>query len=265
MTSDVGGCHLPESLYGPWGCQRYCEINTPKSKVHHSDPRPDILSPWRQLLRLQIPCHVHWPRSYCRSRARTAVICRKPCFRDRLRMYAGKYVLGPCLRSGFRIQECLFAVTVSPSGPRKLFKGVTTACVRGAPAARPESPAVRPRRMSSRHPPTPHESLRRRSDALGAGRRCLAPRVGGGRWSRAARDRTDLGEGIQRAAGWAGRLSVFQRCGVGHAWTLGLVRRPVTLSGMLLRWPSGAFGSCIEGRWIKETFLTMRTLRVARS
>jgi hypothetical protein len=28
-----------------------------------------------------------------------AAICRKPCFQDRLRMYAGEYVLGPCLRA----------------------------------------------------------------------------------------------------------------------------------------------------------------------
>jgi len=39
-----------------------------------------------------------------------------------------------------------------------------------------------------------------RSDALGAGRRCLAPLVGGGRWSRAARERTVLGGG---ANAWA--------------------------------------------------------------
>jgi hypothetical protein len=33
MTSDVGVCHLPDLLSGPCGCQRYYEINTPKSKV----------------------------------------------------------------------------------------------------------------------------------------------------------------------------------------------------------------------------------------
>jgi hypothetical protein len=65
---------------------------------------------------------------------------------------------------------------------------------------------------------------------------------------------------------WAGRRCVFPLYGVGHAWTLGLVRRLVALSGMLLWWPSGAFCSCcIESGWIKETLLTMRTLRVARS
>jgi len=35
-----------------------------------------------------------------------------------------------------------------------------------------------------------------------------------------------------------GRLGVFPLCGVGHAWTFGLVRRPVALSGLLLLWPS---------------------------
>ncbi len=31
---DVGCCHLPESVSGPCGCQRYREIHTPKSKTH---------------------------------------------------------------------------------------------------------------------------------------------------------------------------------------------------------------------------------------
>ena len=47
-----------------------------------ADPRPDILSPWRQLLSLLIPYHVHWTRSYCRGLAHTADVYRKPCFRD---------------------------------------------------------------------------------------------------------------------------------------------------------------------------------------
>jgi len=48
--------------------------------------------------------------------------------------------------------------------------------------------------------------------------------------------------GVVRAGAWgAGRRGVFQQCGVEHAWALGLLRRPVTLSG-LLRWsPSGAY------------------------
>jgi hypothetical protein len=46
--------------------------------------------------------------------------------------------------------------------------------------------------------------------------------------------------GIVRASVWgAGRRGVFPQCGVGHAWALGLVRRPVALSGLLRRSPSG--------------------------
>jgi hypothetical protein len=46
--------------------------------------------------------------------------------------------------------------------------------------------------------------------------------------------------GIDRASAWgAGRRGVFPQCGVGHAWALGLVRRPVALSGLLRRSPSG--------------------------
>ena len=64
----------------------------------------------------------------------------------------------------------------------------------------------------------------------------------------------------------AGRRSVCQRCGVGHVWTLGLVRRLVDLSGLHRRCPSGVLGSYFVRRWwITETLLTMRTLRVARS
>ena len=37
----------------------------------------------------------------------------------------------------------------------------------------------------------------------------------------------------------AGRRGVFAQCGVGHAWALGLVKRPVALSGLLRRSPSG--------------------------
>ena len=50
--------------------------------ARHDAPHPDILRTCRQLIRLQIPCHVHWPRSYCQSRAHTADICRMPCFWD---------------------------------------------------------------------------------------------------------------------------------------------------------------------------------------
>ena len=64
----------------------------------------------------------------------------------------------------------------------------------------------------------------------------------------------------------AGRRVVFPQCGVGHAWTLGLVRRPVALSGLLSRSPSEAWhGCCVESGYSTERFLTMRNLRVARS
>jgi hypothetical protein len=48
------------------------------------------------------------------------------------------------------------------------------------------------------------------------------------------------GNSVLTGACGAGRRCVFQRCGVGHAWTLGLVRRPVALSGLLRRSQSGA-------------------------
>ena len=48
----------------------------------HGVPRRDIRSPWRQLLSLPLPCHVHWPLSCCQSLSRPPAICGKPCFRD---------------------------------------------------------------------------------------------------------------------------------------------------------------------------------------
>ena len=62
---------------------------------------------------------------------------------------------------------------------------------------------------------------------------------------------------------WRG---VLARCGAGHAWTLGLVQRPVVLSKLLLPWLSAVLDFCwVERVWITETRLTMRTLRVTRS
>jgi len=64
----------------------------------------------------------------------------------------------------------------------------------------------------------------------------------------------------------AEQRGVFPRCGVGHAWTFGLVLRPVALSGLLRRSPSGARrGSCVGDEYFTERFLTMHTLRVSRS
>jgi len=100
-----------------------------------------------------------------------------------------------------------------------------------------------------------------------AGRLCLAQRVGCVRWS-GSRTRVTLTRVLVAQAGtWgAGRHCVFPQCGVGHASAVGLVRRPVALSG-LLRWsPSGAYsGCCMGGGYSAERFLTMRTLRIARS
>ena len=82
-----------------------------------------------------------------------------------------------------------------------------------------------------------------RGESLGsgmrAGRRCLAPRVGGVRWA-GSLPATQTRVLVALAGTWrAGRRCVFAQCGVGHAPALGLVRRPVALSG-LLRWsPSG--------------------------
>jgi hypothetical protein len=99
-----------------------------------------------------------------------------------------------------------------------------------------------------------------------AGRRCLAPRVGVVRWADslpATRTRV-----LVALAGTcrAGRLCVLLQCGVGHASALGLVRRPVAISGFLCWSPSGAYhGYCMRVGYCAERFLTMHTLRIARS
>ena len=73
-------------------------------------------------------------------------------------------------------------------------------------------------------------------------------------------------DGVRAGAWGAGRRCVFPQCGSGHAWTLGLVRRPVTLCGLCRRSPSEAWhGCCVESGYSTERFLTMRNLRVARS
>ena len=158
----------------------------------HGAPRRDIRSPWRQLLSLPIPCHAHWPRSYCQSPAHPPAICGKPCFRGRSGCMRGAGAFGPFLRAG-----CAGA-----------------AWVRGG-------------------------SL---GSGMRAGRRCLAPQVGGvrcscGLLSSDADTRARCADGL--VAGW-GRC-VFQQFWVGHASALGLVRSPVAIS-VLLRWsPSGAY------------------------
>jgi len=60
-------------------------------------------------------------------------------------------------------------------------------------------------------------------------------------------------EGGVRVDAWRdGRLGVFPLCWVGHAWTFGLVRRPVALSGLLLLWPSDfvTLWLCVRSPWL---------------
>ena len=46
---------------------------------------------------------------------------------------------------------------------------------------------------------------------------------------------------------------VLARCGAGHAWTLGLVQRPVVLSKLLLPWLSAVLDFCwVERVWIGD-------------
>ena len=64
-----------------------------------------------------------------------------------------------------------------------------------------------------------------------AGRRCLALRVGGVRWA-GSLPATQTRVLVALAVTWlAGRRCVFQQCGVRHASAIGLVRRPVAISG----------------------------------
>ena len=99
-----------------------------------------------------------------------------------------------------------------------------------------------------------------------AGRRCLAPRVGSVRWA-GSLPATRTRVLVALTGTWrAGRRCVFQQLGVGHASALGLVRSPVAIS-VLLRWsPSGAYhGCCMRGGFCAEWFITMHTLRIAKS
>jgi len=83
--------------------------------VHHSDPRPDILSTWHQLLSLPIPCHVHCLQSYCLSHVRTAAICRETCFRGPPLRHAGEYVLGRIITISSRHTVSHLSSEVKPS------------------------------------------------------------------------------------------------------------------------------------------------------
>ena len=104
-----------------------------------------------------------------------------------------------------------------------------------------------------------------RGNDMGAGGRYLSPRVVVVRWRGPARIWADM---RGRCAG--GRVSglhgAFRLCGVEYAWTLGLVRSQVALSGLLL-WPQyRALGChCVGRGWVPKMFLTIRRLRMARS
>jgi hypothetical protein len=187
-----------------------------KKPAPHGAPRRDIRSPWRQLLSLPIPCHVHWPRSCCQS---------------------------ACVRLPY--VENLVSGTVLPYMRWCAFLG--RAYTRGA--------------------------IMRRASTAGAGattwvrgvcawRRWWVTSVGG---VLLAAGRA-CGNGVRVDMSGAGRRGAFRRCRFECAWTLGLVRGPVALSGLLLRPPSRALGFyCVERGWVPKMFLTMRTLRMARS
>jgi hypothetical protein len=156
------------------------------------------------------------PQSYCQSRARTAAIYRKPCFRGPTGCMRGRVCSGrSCMRGAQVRRVCTAGVWA-------------TTWVRGG--------GTWSRGWAAYVGRVPLASARTRED-------CVRP----GAWG-------------------VGRRCVFPQCGVGHAWTLGLVRRPVALSGLLRRSPSEAWhGCCVESWYSTERFLTMRTLRVARS
>ena len=74
------------------------------------------------------------------------------------------------------------------------------------------------------------------------------------------------GNGVRVGMSGAGRRGAFRRCRFECVWTLGLVRGPMALSGLLFRPPSRALGCyCVERGWVPKMFLTMRTLRMTRS
>jgi hypothetical protein len=74
------------------------------------------------------------------------------------------------------------------------------------------------------------------------------------------------GNGVRVGMSGAGRRGAFRLCGVEYAWTLGLVRSQVALSGLLL-WPQyrALDFHCVGRGWVPKMFLTIRTLRMARS
>jgi len=126
----IGPAVINTHIAAPSGPPKWLSM---RKTAPHGAPRRDIRSPWRQLLSLPIPCHVHWPQSYCQSPAHPPAICGKPCFRGPSGCMRGAGAFGPFLRAG-----CAGAAWVR------------------------------------------HGSL---GSGMRAGRRCLAPRVGGVRWA----------------------------------------------------------------------------------
>ncbi len=100
-------------------------------------------------------------------------------------------------------------------------------------------------------------ALVRRAWAAGAGATTWVR--GGGAWRRGwpacvgrvlIAARPTGGGGVRVGVQGTGRRGVFPLCGVGHACALGLVRRPVALSGLLPRGPSEASCSFLRGGWV---------------
>ena len=94
-TVAISSVSLPEAYLRPKTAWLSMRKTAP-----HGAPRRDIRSPWRQLLSIPIPCHVHWQRSYCQSPAHMPAICGKPCFRGPSGCMRGAGAFGPLLRAG---------------------------------------------------------------------------------------------------------------------------------------------------------------------
>ena len=107
-----------------------------EKKVLHDAPRPDILSPWRRRLSLPIPCHVHWPRSSCQSRARTAVIFKKACFRGPPGCMPGRVCSGRSCVRGARVRRGCAAGAWTPAWVRGggAWRRGRAACVSRVPS-----------------------------------------------------------------------------------------------------------------------------------
>jgi hypothetical protein len=219
-----GRCHLLEAGIYPCGCHRYRDTQLPSTKYQapHGAPRRDIQSPWRQLLSLPIPCHVHWPRSYCQSPAHPPDIYGKPCFRG--------------LTETFWVHAgCGYVRAVPACGVR-----AGAAWVRGG-------------------------SL---GSYMRSGRRYLAPLVGGIRWAVSLEVPSSNVDTRARCAGghvagWATMcLPAVRGLTCVGAWA---GAASGGYFGAFAWSPSGANHGCMWVGYCAERFLTMHTLRIARS